>query len=93
MAINVQVSCIKHTGSRDQHGHILGIGGVYEGKRYYYPEPDAIKEIENGNIKFYTSVNGNSAWVIVVPFNGHKILKTEADGVKADNLLSLPQCP
>ncbi|WP_157785358.1 DUF3892 domain-containing protein, partial [Bradyrhizobium yuanmingense] len=25
--------------------------------------------------------------------NGHKYIKTKADGIQPDNLLSLPECP
>lgn len=93
MTMNVQVSCIKHTGSRDQHGHIIGIGGTHDGQRYYYPEADAIREIESGVIAFYTAVGNSSAWVVIESRNGHKFLKTQADNSLTDNLLHLPQCP
>lgn len=93
MGMNVQVSCIQHVGNRDQYGHIIGIGGIHNGQRFYYSETDAIKEIKKGAISFYTSVNGKSAWIIIESRNGHEYLKTEADNTKADNLLSLPQCP
>ncbi len=93
MTMNVQVSCIKHTGSRDKHGHIIGIGGTHGGKRFYYLEADAIKEIRNKSIAFYTSVGNKSAWIIIESRNGHEYLKTEADSSLADNLLHLPQCP
>lgn len=92
MAINLQVSCIKHVGGRDQHGHIVGIGGYYNGKSFYYTETAAIQEIKKGTLAFYTAVNGNSAWVIIETRNGHEFLKTQADHSKLDNLLSLPPC-
>lgn len=93
MAISIQVSCIKHVNGRDANGHIIGIGGVHSGKRFYYPEADAIKEIRKGELAFYTSVNGKSAWVIIESRNGHDFLKTEADSSVLDNLLSLENCP
>jgi hypothetical protein len=31
--------------------------------------------------------------VIVAVHNGHKYIKTKADGIQPDNLLSLPECP
>lgn len=93
MTINLQVSCIKHTGNRDQYGHILGIGGIYNGTRFYYTEARTIELIRNKEAAFYTSVQGNSTWIIIASRNGHYYLKTEADSTVVDNLLSLPQCP
>jgi hypothetical protein len=37
---------------------------------------------------------GRGVWVIIaVSQCGHKYLKTQADGLQPDNLLSLPECP
>lgn len=52
----------------------------------------AIKGIEDGRWRFWTTANGKSVWVIVASRNGKKYLKTEADGDEPNNLLSLPRC-
>ena len=52
----------------------------------------AIKGIEDGKWRFWTSANGKSVWVIIAKRNGKKYLKTEADGDEPNNLLSLPRC-
>lgn len=52
----------------------------------------AIKGIEVGKWRFWTSANGKSVWVIIAKRNGKKYLKTEADGDEPNNLLALPRC-
>ncbi|MEF9605660.1 DUF3892 domain-containing protein, partial [Paracoccus sp. PXZ] len=49
-------------------------------------------QFKDGTWRFWTSVNGNSVWVIIATRNGKKYLKTEADGAEPNNLLSLPRC-
>lgn len=93
MADNVEVKCIKKTNRTDPHERIHGIGGVHQSKSWYLPLDDAIAGIESGKWQFYTSVNGKSVWVVIATHNGRKYLKTEADGVQPNNLLSLPECP
>jgi len=94
MATSVEVKCIKKTNRTDPHERIHGIGGQNaDGSRWYLPLNDAIAGIEAGKWNFYTSVAGKSVWVVVASNNGHKYLKTEADGVHPNNLLSLPECP
>jgi hypothetical protein len=98
MAVNIQVSCIKKRGNHyDPHERIEGLGGVYNGQRWYLPEDTIITEIEKPDAtrqwNFYTSVGGHSAWVIVANHEGRKYLKTEADGYSPDNLLALDDCP
>lgn len=49
---------------------------------------------ESGKWQFYVSVGGLTVDVIVATSQyGHKYIKTLADGVHPDNLLSLPECP
>ncbi|WP_367383419.1 DUF3892 domain-containing protein [Roseobacter sp. HKCCD8198] len=42
----------------------------------------AIKGIEDGTWRFWTSANGKSVWVVIAIRNGKKYLKTEADGAE-----------
>lgn len=94
MAENVEIKCIKKSNRSDPHERIHGVGGVNaDGTRWYLPTDDAIAGIEAGKWKFWTVGGGNSVWVIIAIHNGHKYLKTEADGIHPNNLLSLPECP
>ena len=89
MAENVQITCIRKTNRTEPHDRIQGVGGT----NWYITEAEAIAYIENGTYKFYVSVGGKSVWVVIAKRLEHKYLKTEADGVQPDNLLSLPECP
>ena len=71
---------------------IGGATGSKSGGPWCIKRDAAIKGIENGTWRFWTSVNGNSVWVIIATRNGKKYLKTEADGAEPNNLLSLPRC-
>ena len=91
---NHQVQCINKRDRQKIHEKISHIGGSNkDGTAWKLTLPKAIEGIESGKWKFYTSVNGNSVWVIIATNNGHKYLKTEADGTHENNLLSLPECP
>ena len=57
-------------------------------------QQQAIASIEAGTYQFYVQAGGRSVWVIIaVSEDGHKYLKTQADGPQPDNLLSLRECP
>jgi len=52
-----------------------------------------INLIEEDKFSFYVIVNGKVVDVIIATSSaGNKYLKTEADGVMPNNLLSLPEC-
>lgn len=95
MADSVQIGCINKTNRLDAHERIQKIGGVNpNGSRWTLSLDDAIAAIEAGKWRFYVSVKGQSVWVeIAVSAAGNKYLKTTADGLQPDNLLSLPECP
>lgn len=90
-----QVHCIVKSNSKEHYERITHIGGKNgDGTRWKITEESAIDGIESGKWKFYTSVGGESVWVIISKSaNGRKYLKTENDGVQPNNLLSLPECP
>lgn len=94
MPENVQILCIRKRDRTNPHERIQGVGGVNpDGKRWYLTEDQAIAGIEAGTWRFWTSGGGKSVWVIIATHMGRKYLKTEADGIKPDNLLALLECP
>jgi hypothetical protein len=94
ITITLQVMCInKRGGHYNPHERIQNIGGVNSGVRWKHTEDQAIRNIENGTHRYYTSAGGRSVWVVVAVHQGRKYLKTEADGYSPDNLLALPECP
>lgn len=90
---SAQIMCINKRQHYSPYERIVNVGGVRNGERWKISEKEAINYIENGTWDFYTSVNGKSVWVVVAVHNGHKYLKTEADGYEPNNLLALPECP
>lgn len=85
-----QITCIIPDGA-DSDRRIDSIGGATGSKSggpWCIKLDVAIKGIEDGTWRFWTSVNGNSVWVIIATRNGKKYLKTEADGAEPNNLLS-----
>lgn len=95
MAPNVLISCIKKSDRSNPHERITHVGGVNgDGTRWRLTQEQAISGIETGKWRFYTSVRGDSVWVIIaVSRFGNKYLKTESDSDQPNNLLSLPECP
>ncbi len=85
-----QVTCINKRGDHyDPHERIEYIG--FQGS-WKLSEASAIRRIKNGNDSFFTNENGLQAEVIVALRNGREYLKTQTDGDRPDNLLSLPEC-
>ncbi len=94
MPQNVQVSCINKRQHQNPHERIQNIGGINaDGSRWKMSEDVAIRDIDAGTYRFYTSVAGKSVWVVISVHNGRRYLKTESDSYAPNNLLSLPECP
>jgi hypothetical protein len=90
MAQNVQITCINKTDRFNPHERIHSVGGA----GWKMSQPQAIAAIEAGTYQFYVHAGGQSVWVIIAVSQwGNKYLKTQADGLQPDNLLSLPECP
>jgi hypothetical protein len=95
MATRIEIRCINKTDRYNPHERISHVGGVnVDGTRWKVTEDEAIAGIESGKWAFYVSQQGRTVDVVVaVSAHGHKYLKTVADSVQPDNLLSLPECP
>jgi len=93
MAFDVEIKCINKTNRTDPHERIRNVGGISDGKRWKLSVAEAIAGIEAGKWNFYTIGGGKTVRVVIATHNGHKYLKTEADGIHPNNLLSLPECP
>ena len=94
MATAVQVTCINKPVRYDPHRHITHIGGTNaDGKKWRLTEEEAIAGIRRGDWNFYVHAGGRSVWVVIERGpSGREYLKTENDGYRPDNLLSLPEC-
>jgi hypothetical protein len=88
-----RVTCIT---KREKYERILGLG-CYTPTNVFltFTEAQVIDRIENYGDTFYVErPTGHVVDLIVVKErDGTKYVKTEADGEKPDNLLSLPPCP
>ena len=95
MATRVRIQCINKNPRNDPYRHITHVGGVNsDGKRWKLTEEEAIQGIKDDKWDFYVSEQGRTIDVIIaVSASGREYLKTKADGVRPDNLLSLPECP
>lgn len=85
-----QVTCIRRDGA-DLDRRIDRLGGP----GWNDTIDRVINWIESGAHRFWTSVNGQSVWVVVAvhPQSRRKFLRTQADNYPHNNLLSLPECP
>ncbi|WP_245454696.1 DUF3892 domain-containing protein [Bradyrhizobium sp. RP6] len=68
--------------------------GLYSnGSHWKQSVVQTIRDIESGAWEFYVQEDGLTAGLIVAKHEGHKYIKTTADGIQPDNLLSLAECP
>ena len=89
-----EVKCINKTYRQDPHDMIHRFGGVNaDGTTWRLSHAEMIAAVEKNSYGSFTvSGGGKTAKCIVATHNGNKYVKTENDGVKPDNLLSLPEC-
>lgn len=95
MASSHKVTCINKNDRYNEYERITHIGGLnHDSTRWKITQKEAIDGIESGKWAFYVEKNGHRVNVLVAisRFN-NKYIKTESDGDKPDNLLSLPECP
>ncbi|MGD0116026.1 MAG: DUF3892 domain-containing protein [Dehalococcoidia bacterium] len=98
MAQRLRIRCINKTDRYNPHERITHVGGLNADRtRWRLTQADAIKGIEDGKWSFYVEQpEGHEVDVVVAvsaSAQGHKYLKTKADGEQPDNLLALPECP
>ena len=94
MTTRVRVSCINKTDRQNPHERIRNIGGVRtDGVAWKLSEDQAIADIKAKKYEFFVHEGGRSANIVIAKHEGREYLKTENDGVRPDNLLSLPECP
>lgn len=94
MPSRYQVCCIVKTEFVNHHQRLRQIGGVNpDGSRWKMSEEEAIAGIEAGRWRFFVAYGGRH-WDIVVALSkyGSKYLKSGADRLQPDSLLSLPEC-
>lgn len=94
MATRHRISCIGKSAFLNHHQRLRQIGGVNpDGSRWKMTEAEAIAGIEAGRWRFYIAYEGRE-WDIVVTLSkyGSKYIKTAADQLQPDSLLSLPEC-
>ena len=100
MATSKRVSCITKGKGTEHWNHITHIGGGSGSTKWTRTEPAAIKQLKSTDSdaeRYHVNVNDKDVKVIVATItesNGtkHEYLKTEADGYKPNNLLSLDIC-
>ena len=90
---DVRVGCINKVDRFSSHEHITHLGNALAPWRW--TREQVIASIEAGTNTFYVlSAGGKRADVGVVRVPGAApYLRTHADGVWTDDLLSLPECP
>lgn len=93
MATTYRVTC-KEKHSQFERIASIGCAQVGTGVTKRFTEDEAIAGIKSGSNEFYVErPEGHRVWLIVAKREGREYLKTETDGEKPDNLLSLPDCP
>lgn len=94
MTKRARIRCINKTDRMNPHERIENVGGSNsDGGRWKQSVDQTIREIENREWEFFVSEGGKTVDVIVATHGGRKYIKTVADGLQPDNLLSLPECP
>ena len=95
MARYLHIRSIVKTDRTNAYERIIAICGLMpDGSHWTLTQEQAVSQIEDGACAFYIErVGGRRSDVIVaMDLQGHKYLKTVADGQQPDQLLHLPAC-
>lgn len=86
----LKVTCIDKDDRQDPTERIKNLGGP----GWYKTQQEVIKDIENKTHRFFVDKpDTGKVWLVVsISQYGNKYVKTEADGVNPNNLLSLSEC-
>jgi hypothetical protein len=91
-----RVTCITKPNPLNSHEHITHLGNPGANPPWRWTREQVIVSIEARTNTFFVidRMTGRRADIAVVRVTGRApFLRTHADGVWNDNLLSLPQCP
>jgi hypothetical protein len=87
--MNYAVTCTTKHSTYERITHLGCVTDTGISKRF--TEDEAINAIRKGD-EFHVTRGGHTAKVVIAEHEGRAYLKTERDGFKPDNLLSLPHC-
>ncbi|HTA29384.1 MAG TPA: DUF3892 domain-containing protein [Candidatus Cybelea sp.] len=94
MAARLEVAFINRSNRHNAFDGIENVGGKIGSKVWKNSAEVVIDWIEHGLLSYYVKRDGLEVDVIVAKgADGHKYLKTRADGERPDSLLALPECP
>lgn len=94
----VRITCIKKAGGNHENPHVAisSLGWVNEQTNEKGNSTRDVMHdwVKGGGQGYVRDAKGDVAYLIAeVSPRGTKFVKTKPDGTKADNLLSLPECP
>ncbi|WP_419715388.1 DUF3892 domain-containing protein [Henriciella marina] len=90
-----RVTCIVKPDRNSPSDAIQRLGGTRDdnGNRWSCTRQECVDHIKNG-VSFYVNVSGHKVYLIwQKSASGLEYVRTDPDHDKADNLLSLPECP
>lgn len=90
---DVRVTCINKLNRQSNHEGITHLGGGDGSNRWRWTRQQVIDSITAGTNTFFTLENSNRGDIGVVDGPTGRYVRTYADGLPNDNLLSLPECP
>ena len=95
MAQAVRIQCVSRQDRDSVRERLRSIGGRNpDGTHWELSEEQAIASIREGRYSFYVEIRNGYRVPIVVARSalGSEYLKTVVDGIRPDELLSLPEC-
>jgi hypothetical protein len=94
MATDSRIECVTKSDGPGAHERIRFIGGKRDdGTPWKLSQEVAVLGMDEGRWLFYIMAGKDKARVVVATSQGHRYLKTTADGEQPESLLGLPECP